>query len=129
LPVGKGQRIASALGMKMRRHATCFREHLLRKTVLFLSTLSAFAVMLVLTSLPVCYGQNVSGMTGEVTDPSGAAVTGATVTLKNAATGLQFTATTDSIGVYRFSEIPPGQGYEAIFTATGSRPSTSRIST
>src|ERR1700722_1887330 len=49
--------------------------------------------MLVLTSLHVCYGQDVSGMTGEVTDSSGAAVTGATVTLKNAATGLQFTAT------------------------------------
>src|ERR1700722_18428 len=49
--------------------------------------------MLVLTSLHVCYGQDVSGMTGEVTDPSGAAVTGATVTLKKAATGLQFTAT------------------------------------
>ncbi len=75
--------------------------------------------MLVLTSLPLCYGQDVSGMTGEVTDSSGAAIAGATVTLKNAATGLQFTATTNSVGVYRFSEIPPGQGYEATFTATG----------
>ena len=78
--------------------------------------------MLVLTSLPVCYGQDVSGMTGEVTDPSGAAITGATVTLKNAATGQQFTATTNSIGVYRFTEIPPGQGYEATFTAPGFSP-------
>ncbi len=78
--------------------------------------------MLVLTSLHVCYGQAVSGMTGEVTDTSGAALTGATVTLKNAATGLQFTATTNSIGVYRFSEVPPGQGYEATFTAAGFSP-------
>src|SRR6202453_3776933 len=75
--------------------------------------------MLVLTSLHVCYGQDVSGMTGEVTDSSGAAVTGATVTLNNAATGLQFTATTNAQGVYRFAEVPPGQGYEATFTAAG----------
>ncbi len=78
--------------------------------------------MLVLTSLSVCYGQDVSSMTGEVTDPTGAAVTGATVTLKNGATGVQFTATTNSIGVYRFNEIPPGQGYEATFTAPGFSP-------
>src|SRR5580704_7855397 len=69
------------------------------------------SALLVLTSLPVCYGQDISGMTGEVTDSSGAAVTGATVTLKNAATGQQFTATTNGTGVYRFSEVPPGQGY------------------
>jgi len=78
--------------------------------------------MLVLTSLPLCYGQDVSGMTGEVTDPSGAALTGATVTLKNGATGLQFTATTNNQGVYRFSEVPPGQGYTATFTAAGFSP-------
>src|ERR1700691_1604800 len=75
--------------------------------------------MLVLTSLHFCYGQDVSGMTGEVTDSSGAAVTGATVTLKNGATGLQFTATTNAQGVYRFAEVPPGQGYEATFSAVG----------
>ena len=84
--------------------------------------LGCIFAMLVLTSLPVCFGQDVSGMTGEVTDPSGAAITGATVTLKNGATGSQFTATTNSIGVYRFSEIPPGQGYEATFTAPGFSP-------
>jgi hypothetical protein len=78
--------------------------------------------MLVLTSLTVCYGQDVAGMTGEVTDPAGAALTGATVTLKNVATGQQFTATTNSQGVYRFSEVPPGPGYEATFTSTGFSP-------
>lgn len=75
--------------------------------------------MLVLVFLPVCYGQGISGMTGIVTDSSGAAVPGATVTLTNATTGLKFTVTTNAIGVYRFSEIPPGQGYEALFTAQG----------
>ncbi len=84
--------------------------------------LGCIFAMLVLTSLSVCYGQDVSGMTGEVTDSSGAAITGATVTLKNGATGSQFTATTNSIGEYRFSEVPPGQGYEATFTAPGFSP-------
>jgi hypothetical protein len=78
--------------------------------------------MLVLTSLHVCYGQDVSGMTGEVTDPSGAALSGATVILKNAASGQQYTATTNGQGVYRFSEVPPGQGYTATFSATGFSP-------
>jgi hypothetical protein len=75
--------------------------------------------MLALISLPVCYGQNLSGMTGEVTDPSGAIVPGTVVTLRNTTTGSKFTVTSNAIGVYRFSEIPPGEGYEAIFTATG----------
>ncbi|MGA3223172.1 MAG: carboxypeptidase-like regulatory domain-containing protein [Acidobacteriaceae bacterium] len=75
--------------------------------------------MFVLTSFSVCHGQDVSGMTGVVTDSSGAALSGATVTLKNSSTGLQFTATTNSQGVYRFSEVPPGEGYTATFAASG----------
>ena len=75
--------------------------------------------MLVLASVSVCYGQGVSSMTGEVTDPSGAVVPGATVTLSNPTTGLKFTQTTNGVGEYRFSNVPPGQGYEATFTAPG----------
>jgi hypothetical protein len=79
--------------------------------------------MLTLTSMSVCYGQAVSaGMTGEVTDSSGAVIPGAVVTLSNATTGLKFTQTTNGVGEYRFSNIPPGQGYEASFTATGFTP-------
>ena len=65
--------------------------------------------MLVMTSLHVCYGQDLSAMTGEVTDTSGAALSGATVTLKNNATGQSYTATTNGQGVYRFSEVTPGE--------------------
>src|ERR1700677_3970559 len=86
-------------------------RHLGRATIVFMA--------LVLTFLTVCYGQDVSGMTGTVTDPSGAAVPGAEVTLKNAATGAKFTVTTNATGAYRFSEILPGQGYEATFAAKG----------
>ena len=74
-------------------------------------------------SQQAAYGQqDVSGMTGVVTDTTGAAVPNAVVTLKNANTGSKYTATTGPTGLYRFSEIPPGQGYEAIFTAAGFAP-------
>src|SRR6185437_8021801 len=64
----------------------------------------------------------VSGMTGEVTDSSGAAVVGATVVLTNKSTGLKYTQATNSSGSYRFSQIPPGAGYEVVFTANGFAP-------
>ncbi len=51
----------------------------------------------------------VSGdLTGTVTDPSGAVLSGATVTLKSDATGQTRTSTTGSNGNYRFSLLPPG---------------------
>ena len=40
---------------------------------------------------------------------------GRTVTLSNKARGLTFKQITNSIGTYRFSDIPPGGGYEATF--------------
>jgi hypothetical protein len=86
-------------------------------TLLF-CVLAAF----VLSSLPVCYGQDVAGMAGEVTDQSGAEVPGAVVTLRNPSTGAKYTQTTNSVGYYRFADIPPGQGYEATFTAKGFSP-------
>jgi len=63
-----------------------------------------------------------SGMAGEVTDASGAAIPGAVVTLTNKTTGLKFSQTANAGGVYRFSDIPPGQGYEAVFTFSGFSP-------
>jgi hypothetical protein len=51
----------------------------------------------------------VSGdLTGTVTDPSGAVVSGATVTLKSDANGSTRTSTTGSNGTYRFSLLSPG---------------------
>ena len=81
-----------------------------------------FLALPALTALPRCFAQDVSGMTGVVTDPSGAAVPGATVTLTNTTRGLKFTQTTNAVGSYRFSEVPPGAGYEAVFSAGGFAP-------
>lgn len=46
---------------------------------------------------------------GVVTDPQGAVVSGATVTLKNLDTNQTQTATTDPNGIYNFSALPPNQ--------------------
>jgi len=51
----------------------------------------------------------VSGdLTGTVTDPSGAVVSGATVTLTSNANGATRTTTTNANGAYRFALVPPG---------------------
>src|SRR6201987_291319 len=61
----------------------------------------------------------VSGdVTGTVTDPSGAVVPNASVTLNNDATGAARTTTTNSNGAYRFSLLPPGN-YNVNVTAQG----------
>src|SRR5580704_3190 len=61
----------------------------------------------------------VSGdITGTVTDPSGAVVSGATVTLKSNANGSTRTSTTGSNGTYRFSLLSPGS-YTVSVSASG----------
>src|SRR5215813_5645497 len=45
---------------------------------------------------------------GTVTDPNGAVVSGATVTVKNMATGLERSTTTDDAGNYTIAELPIG---------------------
>src|ERR1700680_1101638 len=55
---------------------------------------------------------------GRVTDQSGAVVPNASVTLIQLSTGAKRSATSDDIGVYRFSLLPPGS-YAATFSATG----------
>jgi iron complex outermembrane receptor protein len=47
-------------------------------------------------------------LTGTVLDQSGKAIQGATVTVKNEATGLTRTATTDSDGRFSVNELPGG---------------------
>lgn len=57
-------------------------------------------------------------VTGTVTDPSGAALPNAAVTLTNTATGTAQQATTDSHGGFRFAFIAPGT-YTIQVTASG----------
>ncbi len=55
---------------------------------------------------------------GTVTDPSGAAVPNAKVTVSNAATGLSVTATSNATGSYSIPELPPGT-YKITVEASG----------
>ncbi|HEX8559246.1 MAG TPA: TonB-dependent receptor [Pyrinomonadaceae bacterium] len=60
-----------------------------------------------------------SSVTGIVTDPTGAVISGATVTLTDTKTSKEVTTTTDEQGVYRFSQVQPGQGFRLTFSGAG----------
>jgi hypothetical protein len=62
-------------------------------------------------------------LTGTVTDPSGAIISGATVAATSLATGQSRDTTTDSSGSYRFSLLPPGD-YSVKFSASGFKTAT-----
>src|SRR6185436_8165060 len=62
--------------------------------------------------------QTSAEITGLITDPAGAAVSGASVTVTNKATGANRKATTNSEGLYSFPSLPPGI-YELKVEQTG----------
>ncbi len=92
----------------MKSFACISRLVLLLITVCFLSFANSAAAQS-LTS---------GGVTGTVTDPSDAAVPGATVTLKNNDTGGTQSTTTTSTGAYRFALLNPGN-YSVSVAAQG----------
>ncbi len=65
------------------------------------------------------FAQSTSGVTGIVTDPNGAVVTGVTVTLTDTKTGRELTTTTNEKGQYTFSNVPPGEQYKLTFSGPG----------
>src|ERR1700733_7629635 len=62
----------------------------------------------VLLPLAVRAQNTTSSLTGTVTDSSGASVAGADVTVANTATGVEYRAKTNQQGLYRVSQLPPG---------------------
>jgi len=66
-----------------------------------------FAVLAFLLS-QLAAAQSTGQLNGSVTDPSGAAVAGAKITLTNPATGLERTTTSNGTGLYQFLDVPPG---------------------
>lgn len=75
---------------------------------LWLLLLAAVALALCLPDAVFAQSLTTGGVVGTVTDPSGAAVPNATVTLKNQATGATQTVTSNATGAYRFSLLNPG---------------------
>src|SRR5437763_16675935 len=67
------------------------------------------AALLSLASGAAVWSQTVQGViTGTITDPTGAVVPNATVTITNTGTNISQSTTTGSDGSYRFSLVPPG---------------------
>lgn len=59
-----------------------------------------------------------ASLRGTITDPSGAAVAGATVTLTNTDTNFTVTSTSDANGIYQFNALPPAP-YKLTVQKTG----------
>lgn len=73
---------------------------------------SCFVRLLLIFSLfifaTVTHAQYRAGLQGTITDPSGASVSGATVTLTSKDTNISSTATSDANGVYTINSLAPG---------------------
>jgi hypothetical protein len=65
-------------------------------------------LMLVLVASPALAQKITGTLRGEVTDPTGAVISGAKVTVTNEDTGLTRSGTTTSAGIYVFSDLPVG---------------------
>src|SRR5882762_8948925 len=82
-----------------------------------------YAISMLLVVIPPGLFAQMAGtgqVVGTVTDPSGAAVVGATVTLTDMATNTSRTATTNEAGRYAFSNVVPGL-YNLTMSKTGFR--------
>jgi hypothetical protein len=84
------------------------------------STFQAIAAALLVMSNPARPQSNVGFISGTVTDPSGAAVPGCTVTATNAQTGQKTTVETQETGLFVFASLPAG-AYNLIVEKTGFR--------
>jgi hypothetical protein len=93
----------------------------LPKLSLRITTSFFVAIIFALLVASVAFGQaqsNAADLQGYVRDPSGAAVTGATVTARNPATNFSRDVTTNDEGYYQITNLPPGS-YEITVAASG----------
>src|SRR5260370_38764194 len=66
-------------------------------------------LLLLAASLSQAFSQATSGtITGQLTDPSGASVSGGNVTITEVNKGIPFTATTNDLGYYTLARVPAG---------------------
>lgn len=90
------------------------------------SLLLALALLVWLPARAGAQSTTSGDVSGIVTDPSGAAIPGATVTLTNNATGATKTLSTGTDGSYRFALLPPGR-YVVGVVATGFTPKKANV--
>jgi len=85
--------------------------------------MGALALCVPLLTAPGARGQAISGnLLGAIQDPSGAAISNATIDAVNQDTQLKLTSTTTAAGEYLFSNLPAGK-YNVEARATGFAPS------
>jgi Carboxypeptidase regulatory-like domain/TonB dependent receptor len=92
-----------------------------KRTSIGTQALSAIGLIVVLMVVPLRHlrAQEAGGtIVGTVTDPSGAAVASANVSIKNTATGVERSVSTNADGLYVAPNLVPGS-YEIQVTATG----------
>lgn len=79
-----------------------------------------FVALLIVVLVPVATNAQVAGATlsGNVSDPNGAAVPNVQVTIKNVGTGVSKTINTDEAGFYSMPNLIPGT-YEVMASASG----------
>ena len=63
--------------------------------------------------------QDVASITGVVTDPSGATVSGVAIKLQDTRTGASYTAVSGTDGSYKIPTVLPGPGYDLTASKTG----------
>jgi hypothetical protein len=82
-------------------------------------------LLLSLAATAAAQQTNTGGIEGQVADPQGAVVVGASVTAKNVDTGMTRTAQTDSEGKFSISQLPPGN-YEVRVAGTNFKTSVAK---
>ncbi len=85
---------------------------------MFTTRMFALASILVLSAIAVMAQATTGSLRGTVTDANGGGITGATVTVKNQATGSLTTATTTAEGTFDAAFLQPGE-YSVTVEATG----------
>src|SRR5437868_6151208 len=90
-----------------------------------MKSISLAALLTCLLTLTALGQQTTGSLNGSVTDPSGAVVAGATVTVVNAATGAERSAISNSTGTFDFQALQPGT-YTISVDAKGFKKAVSR---
>src|SRR5258708_3797318 len=78
----------------------------------------AIVTMVLLWAVPSSAQVVKGSISGTITDPQGAVVSGAAVKATNTSTGITLSATSDSSGAFHFNLIPVGE-YKLEIAATG----------
>src|SRR5262245_59335422 len=100
------------------------------RTMMAATRLVSFVLMLIVSltfTCSVAWAQFTSAIEGTVTDPAGAVVPKATVTIKNAATGTERTAQTSDNGYFRISSLP-AVAFTVTVGASGFKTTVQRVS-